>query len=953
MKPYLSSLFLLAFYSLQAQLGNNCGIPSWNSTIGYLANSHVLHNATVYTNTNWSQNEEPNATHTNWVNLGDCDEQLIINNPNLAYTDCQNLNTWDSTVGNYFENDKLTYNHGVYRAKYWVAGSEQPDVSDAYEFLGICIIPIEITPNFSDQQAIVQNTLQPLNIEATINTNGFTALEHKIRIKKTTAQNFDEFDMSLSNNTLSYNWPPSAYDDYNLQYYAKNSAGIETTVDRIIKIAISTPPNLALSSPNSGQSFIQLNFSPISISFSASPTDNAIATIVLQDLTANTSNNISVTSSTNYTVDWTPTSYGENNLKLTVTDTQGTSSSIDLNYTIVDPTTENLSFDQLPFQLKAVHSIDKDFIFDKAITEIKSRDPSLASLSFNSNTLTVSSNRSGRTGLEITTNDGKKHFIGLRIDNTDGTVPRFPSHISIGSVSEDITDDVDFFNNGINNTNLMLNNRMDVRYTYINGGPLIGWNTWQPDRAIKFARNSLKMGLIPFFIFYNIPDGGESYTTNLEHIRDLNYMTAYFDNLELFLNQVRDVVDDEFFGVIFEPDFLGYMQQNNEPPTLSTSVSATTIAQGAGTLKTLVERINHEIDSKRQNENLNLEFGWQLNLWAKPNVAGIRGIIRETDNANNAQEFQTELQKIRQTAIDIYQYGNTMGIMSSNADFISIDKYGLDALGYSNASDPADPSSYTWFWNNDHWLNYYEFVDALHEESGKQVILWQIPVGHINGSTTTNQYTNTDFELLNNTSKHYEDSASTFFFGDTVDFTGDTARLNYFSQNQHNDPELVVNGNQITFGNHMAKLNDVGVRLVLMGAGVGDSTDGIGDPQEPGATLTDDHFWIQKVQDYYLNHLTQSILSAQNLIIDTDKSPYIVFFKNHQLVINNTTKTSSALKVFLFDLLGRSIIEGENLLVEKNQSIHIETYKNLSKGVYVCVLVNESNNLFSYKIVKE
>ena len=69
-------------------------------------------------------------------------------------------------------------------------------------------------------------------------------------------------------------------------------------------------------------------------------------------------------------------------------------------------------------------------------------------------------------------------------------------------------------------------------------------------------------------------------------------------------------------------------------------------------------------------------------------------------------DFATQLDKIRQTARDIYGYGNTMGIMSANADFISIDKYGLDAMGSSNNSNPADPSTYTWFWNNDHWLNY-------------------------------------------------------------------------------------------------------------------------------------------------------------------------------------------------------------------------------------------------------
>jgi hypothetical protein len=185
--------------------------------------------------------------------------------------------------------------------------------------------------------------------------------------------------------------------------------------------------------------------------------------------------------------------------------------------------------------------------------------------------------------MKITANDGMVYYVGLRIDNADGSTPKLPAHIAIGSVSEDITDDVNFFNEGMNNTNLLLNNRMDVRYIYVNGGPINGWNTWQPDRVIKFARNSLEMGLIPFFVFYNIPDGGESYTTNLEHIQNPDYMTAYFENLKLFLDQCRETLGDEYFGIVLEPDFLGYMQQNAEPPSLSTSVGANTIGLNAGT----------------------------------------------------------------------------------------------------------------------------------------------------------------------------------------------------------------------------------------------------------------------------------------------------------------------------------------------------------------------------------
>ncbi len=57
---------------------------------------------------------------------------------------------------------------------------------------------------------------------------------------------------------------------------------------------------------------------------------------------------------------------------------------------------------------------------------------------------------------------------------------------------------------------------MDARYIYLNGGPKAiagGWRSWTDKdgfRATSFVRESLKLGMIPFFVWYNIPDGGEA-----------------------------------------------------------------------------------------------------------------------------------------------------------------------------------------------------------------------------------------------------------------------------------------------------------------------------------------------------------------------------------------------------------------------------------------------------------
>lgn len=936
--------FLVCFIPTlaKAQLGNSCGIPAWYAATQYSTNSYVRYNNTVYKNNSWSQGagSTPGSSSV-WSAVGNCDEQLIINNPALAYTACSTVSDWNSATPNYNVNNIIRYNNGVYKAKYWVAGTEIPDQSSAYTFLGVCIIPISIAPTYTDGQIIIKNTLSAINLTATLNTYGFSATQNKVEIKKTTESAYTSYNMSISGNTTAYNWTPTAYGDYNIRYTSINSIGVSSVVNTIIKIAITAPAVITITSPPNATSYSQLNFSPIPIGFTAQPSSGStISSILFKDTTAGVNANVSTNVQNSYTFNWTPQNYGNNALQIVVTDNNGTTATANLQLNITNPATQNISFAQLPNQLKAVNGIAKTFVFDKAITALKRRDVTLFDYTITGNSLKITPKKAGRSGLEIRTSDGGVYYIGLRIDNANGSILKYPDYVSVGSVSEDTNDDVDFFNNGMDNSNLLKNNRMDVRYIYINGGPISGWNSWQPDRAIKFARNSVKMGLTPFFIFYNIPDGSESYALDLAHVKDPSYMTAYFNNLNLFLNQVKNELGDEFFGVVLEPDFLGYMQQYNEPVTTSTAVNATSIAQNVGTLKTLVERINFELNKKRTDDKLNMEFGWQLNLWAKAGVAGPKGIIRETDSG----DYATQLNKIKQTALDIFQYTNSMGIMSNNADFISIDKYGLDAMGAGSTGDPANPSSYTWFWNNDHWMNYLNFVQKLYEASGKHVVLWQIPVGHINGSETLNERTAAPFQILNNTSQHYEDSATTFFFGDTVNFSTDANRYNYFSQNKHADPKLQVNPvtRKVTFGNHFAEVKSSGTKLVLMGAGVGASTDGIGNP---GTTLTDDHFWIQKLQSYYNNPVSanrESGTMATNNAIKFD-SPLIVYPNPVKDVLTLNIQEKIEI-VHVFDAQGVTVLSTKN-----KEQINLSQLKT---GWYIVAVKLENGTIISNKIIK-
>ena len=214
--------------------------------------------------------------------------------------------------------------------------------------------------------------------------------------------------------------------------------------------------------------------------------------------------------------------------------------------------------------------------------------------------------------------------------------------------------------------------------------------------------------------------------------------------------------------------------------------------------------------------------------------------ITDTDNPRKfnwagARDF------VRQKARSITNYAVNSGILSHGAGFISIDKYGLDAMGHQKRANPHDS---TWFFNGDHWNNYLMFVKTMHQTSGYPILLWQLPVGRINSTLTKSAYTGVLFKDLPNTTKHFEDSSPNYFLGDSFN-PGAGPRLTHFSQNRANDPKITVSGNTVTWKDHMAEAKDAGVFSILFGAGVGDSTDGVGIPP------TEEYWWIQKAQEYY------------------------------------------------------------------------------------------------------
>ncbi len=488
---------------------------------------------------------------------------------------------------------------------------------------------------------------------------------------------------------------------------------------------------------------------------------------------------------------------------------------------------------------------------DATFEVISSHPERVAASIVEGNRLRITGHEPGRARLHVRElgNVGERR-LGVKIRRDDQGIPGLPPYLAIGSVSEDTEPDLAFWWDLETGRR---NKRMDVRYIYLNGGPFEGWDTWtnvRGDRARRYIRESRRLGLIPFFVFYNIPDDNESYITNLEHIQSEAYLAAYYENLTLALAIAREEGGEDPVGFVLEPDFLGYLAQNADA-SASEVMAQTHVAYDAGilvagidppfpnTVKGLVESINYII----QRDAPNALFGWQMNLWASP-AGGFttpipgRGLIHLTDTLG-IDEGRT---RIAHEAAAITDYYLDAGVASHGADFLSIDKFGLDAGAEPGAA--ADPASSTWFWNSDHWHNYLIFVRAMHETSSLPVVLWQLPVGHINTSQATSPYAAGGlFPALDNTATHYEDSAGTFFLGDTFTATG--VRFDHFAANEGNAPGISSSGDAVTWRSHMQAAADAGVIAVLFGAGVSISTDGVGTPP------TDAHWWMTKVQDYY------------------------------------------------------------------------------------------------------
>jgi hypothetical protein len=205
-------------------------------------------------------------------------------------------------------------------------------------------------------------------------------------------------------------------------------------------------------------------------------------------------------------------------------------------------------------------------------------------------------------------------------------------------------------------------------------------------------------------------------------------------------------------------------------------------------------------------------------------------------------------QSVVNTATQVANFVKTAGI-AYDADFAAFDQWGQD-FGVLNDPNPAGDIRYL---NDAHWSNYLLYVKTIRQSLGLPAVLWQLPTGHLNSTLTASPtYWNASgkFPDLDDVSANRdEDSAATFFYGDS--FTSSGNNLAFYSSNPGADSKVTVSGSTVTWGSHLPEASADGVVAILFGAGTGSGTYGV--PEMVGSyqsAPSDYDYWVTRTQSY-------------------------------------------------------------------------------------------------------
>ena len=334
------------------------------------------------------------------------------------------------------------------------------------------------------------------------------------------------------------------------------------------------------------------------------------------------------------------------------------------------------------------------------------------------------------------------------VQSTGLVPPGLPAHFSFGIM------DSPGGTGYLNSMRSQNGTAWDYRYQYLSAGVNTGsgWSTWnQPAGtfATYYMQESATNGYMPAFVYYNMlqssgPSGGSEAGNDLAHLASPATMQAYYADWALLMQKIGA------FGkpvlVIVEPDLWGYIEQaaaragTDSGASIAASVASSGYADAAGfpdTAQGFAFALLHIRD-----------------LYARNAVLALHASVWGTG---------TDLDSDTRTTLDV------TGIAAQSASFLKTVGLAGTPSGVSTfdvvSNDVADhdsgQSGLWWDRSNVTFPNfsrYLQYASALSQDTGRGILMWQVPEG--------NQY----FDTENNSTGHTQDNKAEYILGHVADF---------------------------------------------------------------------------------------------------------------------------------------------------------------------------------------
>ena len=238
--------------------------------------------------------------------------------------------------------------------------------------------------------------------------------------------------------------------------------------------------------------------------------------------------------------------------------------------------------------------------------------------------------------------------------------------------------------------------KLDLHYMYLSG---LDWPSWSgPDGVYvsDHARAAKARGVVPMFTLYQAAAWGEN---NLGAFDDATFMTRYWRNVRIMYTRLGA------FGapsvVHLEPDLWGYFQKRHASPSGVRVKVAALVPECAdlpddvaGFGKCLV-RLGRSLAPKALIGLSASSFGASTNGKSDP-------------------------QKIA-------AYLSTVGADAS--DLMIVETLDRDAGCFEAATDPLCRRAGSFYWNDSDFRAHLAWAKTIHEQTGKALLWWQMPLG--------------------------------------------------------------------------------------------------------------------------------------------------------------------------------------------------------------------------------